>query len=264
MAKTGIILLGADGRMGCTIANLLKDNADCFLACAVERPERLENLKNLSCPVTDNLPKAIELAPEAVIVDFTAPDASLEAASIAAACHSPIVIGSTGFGAEQKAQLEKYALAAPLLWSANMSIGVNALKELLPLLVKALGPAYDIEMMEIHHKHKKDAPSGTALMLAEGMARARGQNLRDVRRDCRSGIIGPRKDGEIGIQAIRGGEVVGEHTIWFFGPSETLEITHRAASRENFAQGALRAAAWLGKMPAGRVYDMRDVLGINL
>lgn len=246
--------------MGRTIASLIADDPDFYLAVALERPQSIESLSYLSCPVTSSLQEAIELAPEAVIIDFTAPAASMEAARIAAAKNIPVVIGSTGFSDDQKKQLGIFAKSTPLLWSANMSIGVNALLDMLPALVKALGPDYDIELAEIHHKHKKDAPSGTALMFGENLAHARGQALKDVRAACRDGVNGPRKEGEIGIQAIRGGEVVGVHTIWFFGPAETIEIVHRVDSRENFARGALRAAAWLRLQKPGIIYNMQNVL----
>lgn len=258
--KTGIILIGAGGRMGRAIAGLLHDNDECFLAAAVDRPEVLETLPHLPCYVTDHLEEGIERNPDAVIVDFTMPDASMKAAAIAAEKHVPIVIGSTGFSETQKIELQDFAKKTPLLWSANMSIGVNALEDLLPRLARALGPNYDIEIAEIHHRHKKDAPSGTALMLGNAIANARGQKLEDVRKSCRDGIIGERKKGEIGVQAIRGGEVVGVHMVWFFGPSETIEITHRADSRENFALGALRAARWLAGRQPGKMYSMQDAL----
>lgn len=258
--RIGIILLGAAGRMGQTIARLLHDNEECFLAAAVDRQEALKTLPQLPCYVTDRLQEAIERDPDAVIVDFTAPESSLKAAAMAAENHVPIVIGSTGFTEFQKIELANFATKTPVLWSSNMSIGVNALEKLLPQLVRALGSDYDVEIAEIHHKHKKDAPSGTALMLGKAIAEARGQDLEAVRQSCRNGLIGERKKGEIGVQAIRGGEVVGVHMIWFFGPAETIEITHRADSRENFASGALRAASWLARQSSGKLYSMQDVL----
>lgn len=258
--KTGIVLVGAGGRMGRAIASLLADDGACYLAAAVDKPEMLENLPHLPCYVTDNLKEALERNPDAVIVDFTAPAASLASAALAAEKSMPIVIGTTGLTAEQKAELDSLARKTAIFWSANMSIGVNALEELLPRLAAALGPEYDVEIAEIHHRHKKDAPSGTALMLGKAIAEGRGQKLEDVRKSCRDGMIGERKSGEIGIQAIRGGEVVGVHTIWFFGPSESIEITHRADSRENFGRGALRAARWLAGQKAGHLYSMRDLL----
>lgn len=140
-----------------------------------------------------------------------------------------------------------------------MSIGVNVLCKILPELTRALGDAYDIEMVELHHNRKKDSPSGTALTLGECLAEARGWQLNDVRCSARDGIIGERPKAQIGIQAIRGGDVVGVHTVYFMGPGERIEVTHQAHSRDTFAQGALRAAAWLAGQKPGKLYGMRDM-----
>ena len=140
-----------------------------------------------------------------------------------------------------------------------MSIGVNVLLKVLPELTRALGEKYDIEMVELHHNRKKDSPSGTALRLGECLAEARGWDLDDVRCSARDGIIGERPKAQIGIQAIRGGDVVGVHTVYFMGPGERIEVTHQAHSRETFAQGALRAAAWLCGQQPGRLYGMQDI-----
>lgn len=145
-----------------------------------------------------------------------------------------------------------------------MSVGVNVLLELLPELVQMLGPDYDLEMVELHHNRKKDSPSGTALRLAESLASARDWDLKDVACYHREGIIGERPKKEIGVQAIRGGDVVGVHTVYFMGPGERIEVTHHAHSRENFAQGALRAASWLPGQPGGKVYAMGDILKSRL
>ena len=141
-----------------------------------------------------------------------------------------------------------------------MSVGIAVLRQLLPDLVRALGEDYDIELVELHHNRKKDSPSGTALTLGECLAEARGWKLADVRQSGRDGIIGPRPKQEIGIQAVRGGDVVGVHTVYFMGPGERIEVSHHAHSRENFARGALRAAAWLAGQKAGRLYGMPDML----
>jgi 4-hydroxy-tetrahydrodipicolinate reductase len=144
-----------------------------------------------------------------------------------------------------------------------MSIGISVLLELLPKLAQALGPAYDPELMEIHHRMKKDAPSGTALKLAQAVARAKDWPEEDSLRLCREGMVGERPDREIGVQTLRGGDVVGEHTTYFFGPGERIEVTHKASSRETFAQGALRAAKWISEQPPGRIYSMTDMLGLD-
>lgn len=257
----GIIVAGACGRMGRTITDILMTEAPDFaLAGALDMADRLGEIENLPCPVSNRLEDLLSAAPEAIVVDFTAPAASLAAAEIVAARGRAMVMGSTGFNEEQKKRLEDLARETPLFWSANMSVGVNVLLELLPRLSVALGPAYDVEMMEIHHRRKKDSPSGTALMLGEAVARAKNWSLPETRVSCRDGLVGERKDREIGIQALRGGDVVGIHECFFLGPGEIIKISHQAESRETFARGALRAAAWLSGQKKGRLYSMRDVL----
>lgn len=255
-----IILMGANGRMGKTISHLVEDEKGIRIAAGVERPEYADHLKNLSFPVVSSLEQAMQMAPGSVIVDFTSARASMEAARLAASRDMPIVIGSTGMDEKQREELATLAKKSPVFCSANMSIGINVLAAILPELVRALGSDYDIEMVEIHHKHKKDAPSGTALLLGEVMAEARGWHLPEVRNSSRDGITGERKANEMGIMALRGGDVPGVHEIFFMGPGEIIEITHRAESRENFARGALRAARWMQDRQAGRLYSMRDVL----
>lgn len=263
MDKIAIIVVGAAGRMGSLIARLVMDAPDLILAGVVDRQEKQAELAGLPCPCAVALEALGVNANGAVIIDFTAPQAAMDSAKFAAAKHMPLVIGATGFDAGQKEELAKLAAQTPLLWSANMSVGVNVLMRLLPELAKALGPAYDMEMVEIHHRNKKDAPSGTALMLGEALAKARGWELAEARQSCRDGIIGQRPDEEIGIMALRGGDVVGVHTIYFMGPGEVIEVKHQAESRENFAQGALRAARWLAGQEPGRLYSMRDVIAEN-
>ena len=196
---------------------------------------------------------------KAVVVDFTAPEVSLATARSVAKFGAAHVIGTTGFTNEQKQELAKLAESCRMFWAPNMSIGVNVLLKVLPELTRALGEKYDIEMVELHHNRKKDSPSGTALRLGECLAEARGWDLNDVRCSARDGIIGERPKAQIGIQAIRGGDVVGVHTVYFMGPGERIEVTHQAHSRETFAQGALRAAAWLCGQQPGRLYGMQDI-----
>lgn len=257
-ARTEIIMIGAAGRMGRTICSLAQSEDAFELVGAVDAPGKLEGLASLGCKLSAKLEDLLPLAPKAVLVDFTAPAASLENARIAGRHGRAIVIGTTGLNPEQKGELAELAKAAPVFWSANMSIGVNVLMRILPELAKALGPQYDLEMVEIHHRHKKDSPSGTALSLGEAIASARDWNLQDVRCSARDGLIGERPEREIGIQAIRGGDVVGVHTVYFLGPGERIEVSHHAHSRENFAQGALRAARWLNGQKPGRLYCMQD------
>lgn len=256
----GIIVVGANGRMGQQLVRLAMSEPDLALMGAVDRKDSLPGLEAPGCFVGHSLSDAIAQAPGAVVVDFSTPGSSLASAEAAAQAGSPIVIGTTGFDEAQKEALAQYAQRTPLLWSANMSVGVNVLLRLLPQLAASLGSNYDIEMMEAHHRRKKDAPSGTALMLGEALAQARGWDLSHVRRSSRDGLTGERKEEEIGIQALRGGDIVGIHTIWFMGPGENIQVTHQAESRENFAQGALRAARWICDKAAGRIYSMQDVI----
>ncbi len=258
-----VIVMGAAGRMGSTLVRLVRESGDLRLAGAVERRERTEDVGDPGCPVTTEL--SALLGPgggqegKPVIIDFTAPAASLATARLAAEFGVAHVIGTTGFSAEERAQLETLAVATPIFWSPNMSVGVNVLLKVLPELTRLLGEDYDIEMSEIHHNKKKDSPSGTALRLAESLAGARDWKLEETARYCREGIIGERPKKEIGIQTLRGGDVVGVHTVYYFGPGERIELTHQAHSRENFANGALRAVRWLhGKTP-GRLYSMQDI-----
>jgi 4-hydroxy-tetrahydrodipicolinate reductase len=173
-----------------------------------------------------------------------------------------LVIGSTGFTPEARARVAAAARQVPIVLSPNMSVGVNAMFELVRRAAAALGDAYDVEIVEMHHRMKKDAPSGTAVRLAEIAAEALGRDPRADLRFQRAGMIGERPPREIGVQTLRGGDVVGEHTVLFAGAGERLEITHRATSREQFARGAVRAASWVVGKPPG-LYDMRHVLGLG-
>lgn len=257
--STAIIVVGANGRMGRTISALATENPAYALAGLVDSKEHLDTLSNGACPVAHSLENILPQAPGAVIIDFTAPSVSLQSARAAARSGHGLVIGTTGFTDAEKAELRQLAAKAPIFWASNMSIGVNALLKILPELTRALGDNYDIEIVELHHNRKKDSPSGTALTLGECLAEARGWQLPDVRCSARDGIIGERPKAQIGIQAIRGGDVVGVHTVYFMGPGERIEVTHQAHSRETFAQGALRAAAWLADKKPGKLYGMRDM-----
>lgn len=256
---TQLIIMGAGGRMGQTIARLAKEDPSYQLAALVDRPDCLDRLRGETCLVADSLDAVLPRCPGASIIDFTAPAVSLNTARTACRTGNPVVIGTTGLDDAQKAELAELARKTPLFWSSNMSVGVNVLLKILPELTRALGEKYDIEMMEVHHNRKKDAPSGTALSLGECLAEARGWKLSDVRCSARDGIIGERPKAQIGIQALRGGDVVGIHTVYFFGPGERIEVTHQAHSRDTFAQGALRAAAWMQGRAAGRLYGMQDI-----
>ncbi|MBQ9536670.1 MAG: 4-hydroxy-tetrahydrodipicolinate reductase [Desulfovibrionaceae bacterium] len=259
-----IIVIGANGRMGRTICDLVLASQEFTLAGCVDNAASVAEVSLRmvgKCPVSDDLGELVERSPAGtVLIDFTAPQVSLHSASIAKQAHLPLVIGTTGFSKAELETLNQIAQDTLLFWSSNMSIGISVLRKVLPELAKALGPQYDMEVMEIHHKHKKDAPSGTALTLAEGLAAARGWDAKEVRVSGRDGIVGERPTQQIGVQALRGGDVVGVHTVYFMGPGERIEVTHHAHSRENFARGALRAAQWLPTQSVGKLYSMPDLL----
>jgi 4-hydroxy-tetrahydrodipicolinate reductase len=170
-------------------------------------------------------------------------------------------VGTTGLGAHARAALDVAAHSVPVVYAANYSVGINVMLKLIADAARALGPDYDLEIVEAHHRAKHDAPSGTALRLAEALADATGRNLPATARYARHGDIGPRTPSEIGIQTVRGGDVVGDHTVFFLGYGDRIEITHRATTRDTFAVGAVRAALWTAGRPAG-LYDMRAVLGL--
>jgi 4-hydroxy-tetrahydrodipicolinate reductase len=210
--------------------------------------------------VQDDFSSALlELRPQ-VIVDFSTPEACADFADACARAGTPLVTGTTGFNGPQRERLDRASTRIPVVLSPNMSVGVNVMLEAAALLARALGPSWDAEVVELHHRLKKDAPSGTALRLAEVVARARGQDDSAFRL-ARAGQVGERPAGEIGIQTLRGGDVVGEHTLHFLAAGERIELTHRATSRDQFAKGALRAATWIVGKPPGQ-YGMRDVLGL--
>ena len=258
-----IIIMGAAGRMGRTLVRLVSEAEDLSLAAALERNsdlDKLNDLKAAGITVSDNIAEVLQQMPKnSVIIDFTAPEATMKTLEAALASGVPMVIGTTGFSDAQLAALEQAAKRIPLFRSANMSVGVNVIMDILPQLTSMLGDGYDTEIMEIHHNKKKDAPSGTALLLAEPVLKAKGLTNDDIavnRFDRRE----PRRHDEVGIQSLRGGDVVGVHTVYYFGAGERIEITHHAHSRDNFAIGALRASHWLSTQQPGRLYNMQDVL----
>lgn len=195
-----------------------------------------------------------------VLVDFTRPDASMEALAVCLARQKAMVIGTTGFSTGQQARIEDASSRIPIVKAGNFSLGVNLCLQLLEQAAAALGDDFDVEIVEAHHKHKVDAPSGTALMMGEAVARGAGKSLADHAVYERFGHTGARRPGTIGFSTIRGGDVVGDHTVTFFGEGERVEITHKASSRLNFANGAVRAAVWTAGQTPG-LFSMRDVLG---
>ncbi len=256
---TPIIITGACGRMGKTLVELVLNDPQCQLVGLLEHKDYAHLASNAPCPVSVNADELLAQHPTAAIIDFTAPEATLELAKIAVKYGNAHIIGTTGLNEAQKNEIAALAQKTRIFWAPNMSIGVNVLLKVLPQLVQMLGEDYDMEMVELHHNKKKDSPSGTALKLAECLAEARAWALDEVACYHREGIIGERPKKEMGIQTIRGGDVVGVHTMYFMGPGERIEVTHQAHSRETFAQGAVRAAKWLSQQQAGKLYTMQDI-----
>lgn len=263
-----IAVAGAAGKMGCSILRVLAETPDVVLVAALENAHHhaqgkdsgeLSGLAANHLPLTASLDSALALAN--VIIDFTQPSFSAELAAHAASKQVGLVIGTTGLDNPQKHAIEQAAKHVPIVFSPNMSVGINVAMRLLAMAVRALGDDFDIEIVETHHRMKKDSPSGTALRLAEVIAEALGRNPAETFSFGRKGNVGARKPGEIGILAMRGGDVVGDHTVHFLGLGERLEITHRASSRETLARGAVRAALWLRERDPG-LYSMQDVLGL--
>ena len=241
-----VAILGAAGRMGHMLCDL------------VDRSEELELVAK--CDIREDYPRTWPAGTEAVI-DFTFHEAV--PANIAKAAEEGIVyvLGTTGLTDEEQKSVEAAANRIPVVQSGNYSLGINLLLGLMKKAAEVLGVEYDCEVVETHHRHKKDSPSGTALMLAKAAAEGRDQNFGDVAIFGREGMVGERPQGEIAVHAIRGGSVIGDHTVLFAGDVERIEITHKAQTREAFAAGALRAALWAaGKKPG--IYSMRDVLGL--
>jgi len=256
------VVAGAGGRMGSRVLAALREEKDFAVTGAFERAGSEHVGRDadgiaIVAGIDDALGKGAD-----VVIDFTAPSASLQHASVCAARGVALVIGTTGFAAEQKNDLRTAARRIPLVLAPNMSVGVNVLFRLVAEAARALGSAYEVEIVEMHHRHKRDAPSGTARTLAEILAQVRQQQLETVLRHGRTGIVGERTAAEIGMHSVRGGDVVGDHTVIFAGAGERVELTHKASSRETFANGALRAAQWVVSQKPG-LYDMQDVLGLK-
>ena len=252
--------------MGGAVVRALQQSGDCRLVGAIDRPGSARVGKDageiaaaghFGIAVTDHLDAA--LRPNSVIIDFSNPEASLGFLRSAAKKHVPIVIATTGFDAKQLAEIKRLARRTPILLSANTSLGINVLVSLLGKAAKMLGDDYDVEIVEAHHRFKKDAPSGTALALGRAVATALGRDLDKVAVNGRKGIVGERGKKEIALLSVRAGDIAGEHTVIFGGIGERLEFIHRAHSRDTFARGALRAAQWLAKRKPG-LYSMKDVL----
>ncbi|MCS6799410.1 MAG: 4-hydroxy-tetrahydrodipicolinate reductase [Myxococcota bacterium] len=258
---------GATGRMGRALLEVIRGRGDVRLVAAVGRPGSPHVGRDVGA-VTGGPAYGVAVidAPAEglracdVLVDFSAPEATQRLLAAIAQYPRPTVIGTTGLTRPIEAAVRALAERVPMLLAPNTSVGVAVLGELLGIALGALGPDWDVEIVELHHRGKADAPSGTALRLARLVAEARGLQAQGMIVHGRSGRVGPRPAEQVGVLAARGGDVVGEHTLWLCGPGERLELVHRAHDRSLFAHGALRAACWLVRQPPG-LYEMRDVLG---
>jgi 4-hydroxy-tetrahydrodipicolinate reductase len=263
----GVVVAGAAGRMGTRIVALLQEAPDLRLVAALEAAGHpalgrdageVALVGRTGVAITSD---AAVLTQDRVLVEFSVPEATLEHLRLVAERGGRAVIGTTGFSAAQRREITALATRAPIMLAPNMSVGVTVALTLLPLMARALGDDYDVEVSEIHHRFKKDAPSGTAVRMAEVVAEALGRELARVAVHGREGLPGERTRQEIGILSLRSGDVVGEHTVSFGALGERLELTHRAHSRDTFGRGALRAVRWIASRPPG-LYSMVDVLGL--
>ncbi len=263
-----IIVAGAAGRMGQRIIRLIQEDDSTELAGALEvsghRAAGLDvgeviGIGAIGIPLMSELRPLLERCD--VLIDFTYPEATLSHLCEASAAGKPMVIGTTGFSEEDLALIRESSERVANLLAPNMSVGVNLLLRILPEVARALGDDFDVEIVEAHHHFKKDAPSGTAAKFAEVIARALQRDPAESLVHGRQGMVGERATKEIGVHAVRGGDIVGEHTVMFCGTGERIELTHRAASRDTFAQGAVRAAKWIVRQEPS-LYTMLDLLGL--
>jgi len=261
------IVVGAAGRMGSRVIHAIEETSSIRLCRAIERPDH----PSLGSDIGELhglgkkgilLEGGLRGGEGDVIINFSSPKASLESLEFAREAGLAIVIGTTGLSQEQIERMRELSKETRCVFSPNMSVGMNVMFRVVQEVAQALGPEYDVEILEAHHHLKKDSPSGTAVKLGELIAKALGRNLSEVGVYGRKGMVGERTKEEIGMQVIRAGDIVGEHTVLFGGIGERLEIIHRAHSRDNFARGAVRAALWIVNQPNG-FYDMQHVLGLN-
>ncbi len=265
----GLVVCGAAGRMGSTVVRLAHESRGIKLLGAIEwskSPQinqdagEVAGVGKIGVPITAQI--GLLLTGRGVIIEFSTPAATLSHVRVAAQKNVPIVIGTTGFNQKQLAEIKRLSRRTRVLLSPNMSVGVNLLISLLGSVAKTLGDDYDVEIVEAHHRFKKDAPSGTALAMGRAVAQALKRDLDKIGVCGRKGIIGEREKKEIGLMSVRAGDIVGEHTVIFGGMGERIEFIHRAHSRDTFARGAIRAARWLVKQKKG-LYSMQDVLGLG-
>ena len=264
-----VIVAGAGGRTAGRIIHMIQQSKDVTLAGAFEHPDHpgvnrdvgyVAGLGETGIQVRGSLEEIIDQGD--VLIDFTTPEATLENIRITSPRGLSMVVGTTGIAGDSLKEFMELARGTRCVMAPNMSVGVNVMFRIAAEMAKILGKDYDIEIMETHHRLKKDAPSGTAIRLAQILADSVNRDLEKVAVYERRGIIGQRTDEEIGIQSWRAGDITGEHTVMFGGIGERLELTHRAHNRDNFARGALRAALWVVNQPPG-LYDMQDVLGLK-
>ena len=265
-----VIIDGVGGRMGQNLLKAAYGDLHSYIAGATEVSGHqligedvslVLGTANLGVPVVDDLSEVIDQAD--VVIDFTSPESTMASLRIAKAAGKAMVIGTTGLQPAQIEEIQAIAQEVPCLLAPNMGIGVNLMFQVAAEIAAILGDDYEIEITEAHHSQKKDAPSGTALKLAEMITNSLKRNLSEVGVYGRKGITGVRSRKEIGIHAIRAGDIIGEHTVYYVGNSERLELTHRAHDRMVFAKGAIRAAKFLAQAAPGKLYDMLDVLGLK-
>jgi 4-hydroxy-tetrahydrodipicolinate reductase len=263
------VVAGAAGRMGERITQMIQNSEGIKLWGAFEKPDHpaigqdvgdFGGLGKTGITLKGDITEVMNDAD--VLIDFTAPESTLQHIRFIAKTGQAMVIGTTGITGEHEKELNQLAQGIRCVKSPNMSVGVNVLFKMVENLSRILGQDYDMEVLEAHHRLKRDAPSGTAMHLARILADSTGRNIETDAVYERKGFIGVRREEEIGIQSIRAGDIVGEHTVMFAGPGERIEITHRAHSRDNFARGALLASTWVVRQPNG-LYDMQDVLGLK-
>ncbi|MFZ5593237.1 MAG: 4-hydroxy-tetrahydrodipicolinate reductase [Pseudomonadota bacterium] len=264
-----IAISGAAGRMGHSLIEACRQHPGLVLAAALERPGspslgmdagEMAGIGKIGVRVTDDL--AAVSADFDVLIDFTRPEVTLDNLMVCRAASQRMVIGTTGFSAEQRQYITEAAADIAVVMAPNMSVGVNLCFKLLDMAARVLGDEVDIEIIEAHHRHKVDAPSGTALRMGEVVAQALGRDLKECAVYGREGVTGERDRATIGFATVRGGDIVGDHTVLFAGLGERVEITHKASSRMTFANGAVRAAVWLTQRERG-LFDMQDVLGLR-
>jgi 4-hydroxy-tetrahydrodipicolinate reductase len=264
--KIRITIVGASGRMGRTLIEAVLKDANTELAAAVDQPGSAAIGRD-AAELTGLLPCGVQVSGHLrltdcdCLIDFTRPEGTLRHLEQCEAAGVAMVIGTTGFDAAGKARIQEAARRIPIVFAPNMTVGVNLLFKLLDMAARILGPGYDVEIIEAHHRMKADAPSGTALRMGEVVAAALGRDLADCAVYGREGHTGERDANTIGFAAVRGGDIVGDHDVMFCGLGERVEITHRASSRMPYALGSLRAARFLAERQAG-LFDMQDVLGI--